>query len=80
VNAVDDVIAVPAVPEIVWLEGVIDAAGVILITTVAVTEPEVDPVAVMVNVAPEVAVGVPEITPVEVLKESPVGMEPAVTA
>lgn len=48
--------------------------------TVAVTDPEVDPVAVIVRVAPDVAVGVPEMTPVDEEIVNPVGNVPTVTA
>jgi hypothetical protein len=41
-----------------------------------VAVPDEEPVAVMVTVAVEVTVGVPETTPVEVLRVSPVGSAP----
>ena len=76
-KAVDAVIAVPVVPEIVCVGGVSD---VIAKVTAAVAEPDVAPVAVIVIVADDAAVGVPLITPVEELIDKPVGNVPVVTA
>jgi hypothetical protein len=45
-----------------------------------VADPEVAPVPVIVIVSDEAAVGVPEITPVEVLSVNPAGSVPLVTA
>ena len=45
-----------------------------------VADPEVAPVPVIVIVSDEAAVGVPEITPVEVLSVNPAGRVPLVTA
>ena len=57
------------------------AGSVIVIATVAVAVPELEPVAVIVTV--EVVaetVGVPEITPVETSKPNPAGNVPLETA
>jgi hypothetical protein len=55
-------------------------AFVIAKVTAAVAEPDVAPVAVIVIVADDAAVGVPLITPVEELIDKPVGKVPVVTA
>jgi hypothetical protein len=55
-------------------------AFVIAKVTAAVAEPDVAPVAVIVIVADEAAVGVPLITPVEELIDKPAGNVPVVTA
>ena len=56
------------------------AAATIEKVTVAVAEPAVPPVAVMVTVAVEAADGFPEMTPVDGLITKPVGRVPEVTA
>jgi len=48
--------------------------------TVAVAEPAVAPVAVIVTVAEDAAVGVPLMTPVDELIDRPAGSVPLVTA
>jgi len=45
-----------------------------------VLDPDVEPVPVIVIVSDEAAVGVPEITPVDVFNVNPAGSEPLVTA
>jgi hypothetical protein len=68
VNVCDDAVTVSA------------TALVIAKVTDAVADPEVAPVAVIVIVADDAAVGVPVITPVEELIDKPVGKAPVVTA
>jgi hypothetical protein len=48
--------------------------------TVAVAEPDVAPVAVIVIVDDDATVGVPEIAPVEAFNDRPAGNDPDVTA
>lgn len=67
-------------PTIGVIETTVGAAYAIFIVIVAVTEPDVDPDAVIVSVAVDAAVGVPDTTPVEVLIASPAGKVPVVTA
>ena len=55
-------------------------AAAIANVIVAVADPAVAPVAVMVTVSVESAVGVPDTTPVVELNESPAGSVPLVTA
>ena len=55
-------------------------AAAIAKVTVAVAEPAVAPVAVMVSVADQAADGVPEMTPVDGFITKPVGRVPEVTA
>ena len=71
--------ATPTVPRtVVIVNG--DCALLIAKVTVAVAAPELEPVPVIVTVAVEAEVGVPEITPVEVLSDNPAGSVPVVTA
>ena len=60
-------------------DGADGAIAEIANVTFVVALPEVDPVPVIVIVLDEACVGVPEITPVEEFRESPVGSDPVVT-
>ena len=67
-------------PEVGVIAVTVGAGFVMLNVTEVVMDPEVDPVAVIVIVADDATVGVPEITPVDELMERPAGNAPVVTA
>jgi hypothetical protein len=72
-------IAEPAVPETVCVDGVIVGVGAVMLKVIFAVA-DVPPFAPVTTIVAElVAVGVPLITPVEVFSDKPVGKEPVVT-
>ena len=72
VNVEVAIMAVPTRPLTDWLAGLSEGAAITVMLTVAVAEPLVAPVPVMVWVVADwVAVGVPLITPVEAFRVKP---------
>ncbi len=78
-KAVDGVIGEFRGPEIVCVEGEIVRTPMLNVTVVDAV-PDVSPVAVIVTVADDASVGVPEIEPPEGFNVKPAGRVPAVTA